>query len=111
VSAVRLIGLAVPYYQPETAHEFFARVMLNKDVATGKINTAGCGSKYSTKGQASISGILSEMPTPHKPECYFWDMMETCEQEQIGLAAKGSAIFEDFIMTGYTSDNGTIIHF
>ncbi|RYP22281.1 hypothetical protein DL765_001795 [Monosporascus sp. GIB2] len=104
-------GHEVPYYQPETAYEIFMRVTANKDVATGKVKTSDCGSKYSTKGQENIFAISNDLPTPHKQECYFWDMFETCEQEQIKLAKQGSAIFEDFIMTGYRLDNGTVVRF
>ncbi|RYP41502.1 hypothetical protein DL767_001007 [Monosporascus sp. MG133] len=104
-------GHEVPYYRPETAYESFMSVTTNKDVATGKAKASACGSEYSTKGQEHILAISNALPTPHRPDCYFWDMFQTCEQEQIKLAKNGSAILEDFIMTGYRSDNGTIVHF
>jgi carboxypeptidase D len=106
-------GHEVPYYQPETAYEIFKRVMFNKDVASGKVSTArtGCDATTATKGPQSIAGVMNEMPAKHPQECYFWDMIETCTQEQISLAKKGVAVFVDFIMTGYDLGNGTVHHF
>ncbi|KAI1818103.1 alpha/beta-hydrolase [Poronia punctata] len=103
-------GHEIPYYQPETAYRVFERVMLNKDISTGKKNNnGGCGK--ATKGPKSIAHVLNEIPEEHKQECYFWDMFETCSQEQIGLAMKGAAIFEDYVMTGYDLGNGTVGRF
>jgi len=110
-------GHEVPYYQPETAYKIFSRVMFNKDVATGKINTeptkphSKCAGVVSTKGPHSVADVTNELPAAHPQECYFWDMFETCSREQIGLAIKGAAVFEDFIMTGYDLGNGTIQYF
>lgn len=105
-------GHEVPYFEPETAYEIFRRVMFNKDVATGVKSTSshGCGAT-ATKGPRSIAHVMNEMPEPHPQECYFWDMFETCSVEQIGLAKKGLALFEDFVMVGHDLGNGTIIRY
>ncbi|KAI0397326.1 alpha/beta-hydrolase [Xylariaceae sp. FL0594] len=116
-------GHEVPYYAPEAAHAIFSRVMADHDVATGTIHThtpsspSKCGNGkggrgvVSTRGPKSIANITNELPAPHRQECYFWDMFETCTREQIGLAVKGLAVFEDFVMTGYDLGNGTVVHF
>ncbi|KAK8029456.1 hypothetical protein PG993_010747 [Apiospora rasikravindrae] len=101
----------IPWYQPETAYEIFRRVMFDKDVATGSRSTKGCKTPHGTTGPADISGVKNKLPKPHKPECYFWDIMETCMPDQTKMIASGEAIFKDFIMTGYVAANGTSVYY
>ncbi|KAK7959323.1 carboxypeptidase S1 [Apiospora aurea] len=110
-SRVYNAGHEVPWYQPETAYEIFRRVMFNKDVATGSKSTQGCKTPYGTMGPADISGVKNKLPEPHKPECYFWDIMETCMPDQVKIIKSGKAIFKDFIMLGYVAANGTSVYY
>ncbi|KAK7953127.1 hypothetical protein PG988_013821 [Apiospora saccharicola] len=110
-SRVFSAGHEVPWYQPETAYEIFRRVTFDKDVATGSQSTKGCKTPHATTGPSDISGVKSPMPAPHKPECYFWDIMETCMPDQTKLIATGKAIFKDFVMTGYVAANGTSVYY
>ncbi|KAK6073093.1 carboxypeptidase s1 [Seiridium cupressi] len=105
-------GHEVPWYQPETAYKIFQRAMFNKDVATGTTSAKACGGKpYSTtQGDDNIFHIKNEVPSPPKPECYFWDMFETCTKKQKLMFQSGTAITEDFILVGYKAANGTDVY-
>ncbi|ORY69594.1 Alpha/Beta hydrolase protein [Pseudomassariella vexata] len=109
-SRVFSAGHEVPYYQPETAYKIFSRVMSEKDVATGSVST-NCEETYSTIGPADISGIKNDLPDPHKPECYFWDIQETCTPEQAQIFGSGRAITENFILIGYVAQNGSAVYY
>ncbi|KAK8118092.1 uncharacterized protein PG998_006373 [Apiospora kogelbergensis] len=111
-SRVYNAGHEVPAYQPETAYRIFMRAMSNKDVATGTKSTkGGCKKPYGTTGPADISGVKNKLPAPHKAECYFWDILETCMPDQKQIIQSGKAIFKDFVMKGYTAANGTAVYY
>ncbi|KAK3306266.1 Alpha/Beta hydrolase protein [Chaetomium strumarium] len=107
-----LILCLAPWYQPETAYQIFRRVMFNKDVATGGISTAKCrGKVYSTTGPGDVSGILNELPSHPEPECYLWDIFQTCTPLQTEMLRNGTAVLKDFIMIGYTLPNGAVHYY
>jgi carboxypeptidase D len=85
--------------------------MSDKDVATGEVSTKGCGKPYSTTGVDNIFSIKNDLPSPAKPECYFWDMLETCTKAQKLMFQNGTAIVKDFIMVGYETWNGTAVYY
>lgn len=109
------MNLAVSYYQPETTYQIFNRVIFNRDVATGQTSTAASSnsSTYATTGNSSA--LISVGP-PHKyesdaPSCYLWDIMETCTPAQVQIFKNGSAITEDFILVGYTLNDGSKVFY
>lgn len=102
-------GHEVPFYQPETAYNIFARTMANKDVATGGVALSG-SANYSTTGPASSFNIKNKLPPPQEAMCYLWDILETCTRDKKALLADGTAIVKDFIVIGATA-NGTDVYF
>ncbi|KAH6658956.1 Alpha/Beta hydrolase protein [Truncatella angustata] len=110
-------GHEVPWYQPETAYRIFRRVMFDRDVATGTESTLPCGGDknkkvYSTaEGDDDVFHIKNEVPPLPEPECYFWDMYETCTGEQKKIFQSGAAITKDFVLIGYVAANGTEVLF
>ncbi|KAK4235296.1 hypothetical protein C8A03DRAFT_46548 [Achaetomium macrosporum] len=105
-------GHEVPWYQPETAYQIFSRVMFNKDVATGKVSTAGSNGKvYSTSGPGDVSGVMNELPSHPEPECYLWDIFQTCTASQTEMLRNGTAVLKDFVMIGYRLPNGTVHYY
>jgi hypothetical protein len=90
-------GHSVGAYQPETVSKIFDRAMLNKDVATGKIDTVG-KEEYSSKGPESSFGIKNVLPKNPKGECYVWDPVYTCTQEEQMALANGTAVVRDYIL-------------
>jgi len=85
--------------------------MSDVDVATGKVPSTGGDSTYSTTGPASVFDIKNELPDHPPPQCYFWDIMETCTPTQTQQFNNGTAIMENFIMIGYVSNDGTAIYY
>ncbi|KAF2649970.1 putative carboxypeptidase S1 [Lophiostoma macrostomum CBS 122681] len=92
-------GHAAGAYQPETVSKIFDRVMFNKDVATGGQDVAA-DADYSSTGPESSFGIKNELPESAAHECYVWDILHTCNDEEIAALANGTAVVENYILTG-----------
>jgi hypothetical protein len=90
-------GHAVGAFQPETVSQIFDRVMFDKDVATGDIDTLG-DSSYSSTGPDSSFGIKNKLPPSPKNECYLWSAATTCTEEELMALANGTAVVKDFIL-------------
>jgi len=84
--------------------------MFDKDVATGDTST-GYGEPYSTAGPDNVFDIQNAFPVQPEPQCYFWDMLETCTPSQEQMMRNGTGIMKDFIMIGYHSYNGSTIYY
>ena len=95
-------GHAVPAYQPETAYRIFNRVLFNRDVATGEIDTS-TDKEYSTEGPSDVFHVKNEIPPQYKDFCYILDT-STCSDKQIEALRDGSAIIEKYIMTEPASE-------
>ncbi|KAF2034063.1 alpha/beta-hydrolase [Setomelanomma holmii] len=93
-------GHAVGAYQPETVSKIFDRVMLNKDVATGKVNTVG-NSSYSTTGPQSSFDSKNELAPSPKNQCYLWDAPISCTEEELLASANGTAVVKDYVLVSY----------
>ena len=91
--------MPVPYYQPETAYEIFARTISGRDVATGKHRV---DENYSTQGPADVSHIGVGPPTPPQEpvECYvdYAPFSDRCSPEQIAALADGTAVVVDRVV-------------
>lgn len=101
LSVLSLLIPAVPHYQPETAAQIFKRVMLNQDVATGKVSTT---SDYSSVGR-DTAWSTDTLPTLGPAKCYLWDVLETCTQAEGAILLSGNAIVQDYVLVGV--GNGT----
>lgn len=103
---------AVPAYQPETAYRIFQRVTSNKDVATGKLSTGKSYCQvYSTRGPDTVANVTNPLPPQYKPECYLWDVLETCTLTQAEMLRNGTAILKDYIMIGHRLADGTVHYY
>jgi len=92
-------GHAAGAYQPETVSRIFDRVMFDKDVATGSTDTSGNASQeYSSTGPQSSFGIKNLLPEGPKNECYLWDAVVTCTEEEVVALRDGTAVVKDFIL-------------
>ncbi|MCJ1336656.1 hypothetical protein MMC09_001934 [Bachmanniomyces sp. S44760] len=95
-SRVYQAGHEVPSYQPETAYKIFMRAMFGKDVATGTVDV---WDEYKTPGPLSTWHIKNEVLPPPEPECYIL-APGTCREEVYETVKNGTAIIEDYIVTG-----------
>ncbi|KAG7149548.1 Carboxypeptidase S1 B like protein [Verticillium longisporum] len=89
-------GHAVPAYQPEAAYRIFMRALFNRDLATGRVDTA-VKDDYSTSGPADVLGVKNEVPEQYPDYCYILDT-STCSARQIAALRNGSAVIKDYIM-------------
>lgn len=83
-------------YQPRTVLEIFNRVMLNKDISTGKLPTDGTHNAYSTKGPKDTFWKKNDLPTAPPPNCNLYNVATTCTIEQYLALQNGTAEIEDF---------------
>ncbi|KAI1821045.1 carboxypeptidase S1 [Xylaria intraflava] len=98
-SRVYEAGHEVPSYQPETAHNMFLRALTNKDIATGKIDTAA-NPDYSTTGISDTWAIKDKNLEDPVHYCFLWDVSATCTDEQVQSILDGSAV----IVSGVLKD-------
>ena len=104
-SRVYEAGHEVPAYQPETAYAIFHRSLFNKDISTGKIDTAKNGS-YSTPTTAPRDTWAIKNKDPVQPVgyCYALAVGDTCTEEQAMALQNGTAVVRDWI---YMDANST----
>jgi carboxypeptidase C (cathepsin A) len=95
-------GHAVPSYQPETAYQIFNRALFNKDIATGKIDTAA-NPTYGTEGPPDTFHIRNEVPDQYDDFCYILDL-STCSEEQVEALRDGTAVVKDHVVIEPASD-------
>jgi hypothetical protein len=91
-------GHSVGAFQPETVSNIFDRVMFNKDVATGTVDTTK-NSSYSSTGPESSFGIKNMLPPNLESECYLWDVVNTCTDEERQALANGTAVVNNFVLS------------
>jgi hypothetical protein len=92
-------GHAADAYQPETVSRIFDRVMFDKDVATGSLDTSANYSKgYNSTGPQSSFGIKNILPVGSKNECYLWSATVTCKEEELAALSNGTAEVKDFVL-------------
>jgi hypothetical protein len=116
-------GHTVSWYQPETHFQLFNRVMFRKDIATGQ-QSAGYtqnqnqkrysgqrfrsdyhrrwespSSHYQTKGPLSSFHIKNVLPVLPPRTCNLWAAPITCNNEQLGAIANGTAVTQNFLIT------------
>ena len=94
-------GHEAPAYQPETAYEIFMRVLFNKDVASGTVDTL-VNPDYSTTGPASSWNFTTPGPQQPAQFCYTLDT-GTCLPNQIAALRNGSALIKNYILVDANS--------
>lgn len=97
--------------QPETSYQIFTRAMLDKDISTGNVSI-GCSSDsekwsdkwhtnhrtqhYGTTGPSSSWNMYDgTLPAPQAVDCYLWNIVSTCTDNQIAALAVGNATIVD----------------
>jgi carboxypeptidase C (cathepsin A) len=110
-SRVYEAGHEVPAYQPETAYRIFHRALFNRDIATGKIDTAPHTDTdtYTTPTTGPKDTWAFKNKDPPEPlwVCYTWAVGDTCTDEQQEALANGTAVVRDWI---YMDANSTSLY-
>lgn len=105
-SRVYQAGHEVPFYQPETAYRIFTRALFNKDISTGKLDTA-MNASYHTIGPADTWHEKDKPPEQPLQICYSLDPGATCTSDEIKAISNGSAILSHWILE---DANSTILY-
>lgn len=90
-------GHMIPAYQPEASYEIFQRIMFDRDIATGKINTAKNGS-YSTTGSPTTFQVQHKPPPEPAPTCYILSLHNTCTEDHIWGLVNDTVEVRDYIV-------------
>lgn len=93
--SLTMTSMVAPFYQPETAHQIFNRVMFDRDVATGDV---AVGNDYATLGVDSAYTRSDSAPKIEASKCYLWDILETCSADQVERLLSDKAIVRDFVL-------------
>ncbi|EDN07998.1 hypothetical protein HCAG_04508 [Histoplasma mississippiense (nom. inval.)] len=101
-SRVHQAGHQVPSYHPEGSLMIFNRVLFNKDIAKGEIDTGvplpdGDGKYYSSSGPPDTLGFKQDPPPQYPKFCYALDP-SVCTEEQIESILKGKAVLKHFLL-------------
>ncbi|KAJ9142379.1 Carboxypeptidase [Pleurostoma richardsiae] len=98
-SRVYQAGHFVPAYQPETAFQVFARIILGTSVSTGEpVDLAA----YNTTGAANATSSL-DLPDSPEPTCYIRSM-GSCSDEQASRALAGDGVVVNGVWYAASSD-------
>ncbi|CVK90858.1 related to carboxypeptidase [Fusarium mangiferae] len=96
-SRVYQAGHAVPAYQPETAFQIFARIILGTSISTGKDVDAAT---YNTTGDANATHT-EDLPKQLNPTCYVRNFQGSCDEGAQELVKDDKGIVVNGIL--YTS--------
>ncbi|KAF4452630.1 hypothetical protein F53441_4569 [Fusarium austroafricanum] len=96
-SRIYQAGHAVPAYQPETAFQVFARIILGTSISTGKDIDAAT---YKTTGDANATHT-EKLPKQLNPTCYIRNFQGSCNDDARRLAADDKGVVVNGIL--YTS--------
>ncbi|KAF5963738.1 carboxypeptidase [Fusarium coicis] len=96
-SRVYQAGHAVPAYQPETAFQIFARIILGTSISTGKDIDAAT---YNTTGDANATHT-EDLPKQLNPTCYVRNFQGSCDEGAQELVKDDKGIVVNGIL--YTS--------
>lgn len=99
-SRIYQAGHSVAWYQPETAFQVFARIILRRSVSMGnKVDLA----TYGTSGPAK-STRTAKAPDPPKPACFVRAINSTCDADALELARGGRGVVINGVLYGRPQD-------
>jgi carboxypeptidase C (cathepsin A) len=99
-SRIYQAGHSVPAYQPETAFQVFARIIMGTAIPNGKqVNLA----TYNTTG-ASNATASAKLPDAPKPTCWIRDIGNTCDDGQVAAIKKGNGVVINGVWYSASSD-------
>ncbi|KAM5346705.1 hypothetical protein ACJ41O_009710 [Fusarium nematophilum] len=99
-SRIYQAGHAVPAYQPETAFQVFARIILGTSVSTGEdIDSRS----YNTTGDANATHT-DDLPNQLSPTCYVRALSGTCDEDARQLAVDNKGVVINGVLYASSED-------
>lgn len=99
-SRIYQAGHFVPAYQPESAFQVFARIILGTDVGTGEVIDL---TDFNTTGSANATSSLS-LPDSPSATCYVWNLPTACNDAQISSLHAGDGVVINGVWYSASSD-------
>ncbi|KAM0355922.1 hypothetical protein ACHAPU_000311 [Fusarium lateritium] len=99
-SRVYQAGHSIAAYQPETAFQIFARVILGTSVSTGKDIDA---TTYNTTGDANATHT-DDLPKQLKPTCYIRNLRGSCDDDAQKLVDDNKGVVVNGILYSSMED-------
>jgi hypothetical protein len=93
-------GHSVPAYQPETAFQVFARIMVGTSVSTGAAIDL---SVYNTSGPANATQTFS-LPASPSSTCWIRNIPETCTEDEKNMIIANEGVIINGILYSASSD-------
>lgn len=93
-------GHSVPAYQPETAFQVFARIMVGTSVSTGAAIDL---SMYNTSGPANATQTFS-LPASPSSTCWIRNIPETCTEDEKNMIIANEGVIINGILYSAFSD-------
>ncbi|APA11179.1 hypothetical protein SS1G_11382 [Sclerotinia sclerotiorum 1980 UF-70] len=93
-------GHSIPAYQPETAFQVFARIIMGTSVSTGETIDS---SVYNTTGPLNATHTTS-LPASPTNTCYLRSIPETCTEEERDMIIAGKGAIIDGVLYSDSSD-------
>ncbi|KAM0331512.1 hypothetical protein ACHAQA_003189 [Verticillium albo-atrum] len=88
-SRIYQAGHAVPAFQPETAFQVFARVVMGTSLSTG--DTVDLGN-YTTEGDDTADVHTDDLPEAPAPTCWLRAVPGTCSDDQVEMLRNGDGV-------------------
>ncbi|KAH6894275.1 Alpha/Beta hydrolase protein [Thelonectria olida] len=99
-SRIYQAGHAVPAYQPETAFQVFARIIMGTSVSTGdKIDL----SSYNTTGSANATET-AKLPDEPGPTCYVRNFGGSCDDDALSLYKENKGVVINGVLYASSED-------
>lgn len=93
-------GHSVPAYQPETAFQVFARIIMGTSISTGeKIDI----SMYNSTGPIN-STHTNKLPSSPSPTCWLRNILDTCSDDQKNMILNNEGVFINGVLYDASSD-------
>ncbi|CAD6443924.1 4be9c331-3a30-49d4-bdac-116fd0d5d68c [Sclerotinia trifoliorum] len=93
-------GHSIPAYQPETAFQVFARIIMGTSVSTGETIDS---TVYNTTGPLNATHTTS-LPASPTNTCYLRSIPETCTEEERDMIIAGKGAIIDGVLYSDSSD-------
>ncbi|KAI5922426.1 Alpha/Beta hydrolase protein [Camillea tinctor] len=106
-SRIYQAGHFIPAYQPETAFEVFARIIMGTSVSTGESIDLAI---YNTTGPLNATSTF-DLPASPTPTCWLRDIPGSCNEEEVSMILQGgAAIINGALQSGtVTTTPGTTV--
>ncbi|GKT77412.1 carboxypeptidase S1 [Colletotrichum tofieldiae] len=99
-SRIYQAGHSVPAYQPETAFQVFARVIMGTSISTGdRVNLAS----FNTSGDAHATHT-DKLPSSPDPTCWLRYIQGSCSDDQVGMLERGEGTIINGVLYSASSD-------